>query len=85
MHDDSSAESAVDLSDKLSPPEIVRELDRFVIAQDNAKRAVATALRNRWRRMQVKSPLREEIVPKNLILSPRERRSMTPLHATWKW
>lgn len=52
----------------LSPREIVSELDRFVIGQDEAKRAVAIALRNRWRRGRVPFELREEITPFNIIL-----------------
>lgn len=52
----------------LSPREIVSELDRFIIGQDDAKRAVAIALRNRYRRMQVPEPMREEIVPKNILM-----------------
>ena len=51
-----------------SPREIVSELDRFIIGQNDAKRAVAVALRNRWRRMQVAENLREEIVPKNILM-----------------
>ncbi len=51
-----------------TPREIVSELDRFIIGQANAKRAVAIALRNRWRRRQVDPMLREEIVPKNIIM-----------------
>ena len=51
-----------------SPREIVSELDRFIIGQNDAKRAVAVALRNRWRRQQVEEPLREEISPNNIIL-----------------
>jgi len=50
------------------PREIVHELDRHIIGQDNAKRAVAIALRNRWRRMQLASELREEITPKNILM-----------------
>lgn len=52
----------------LSPQEIVNELDRHIIGQKEAKRAVAIALRNRYRRMQVGKPLREEIVPKNILM-----------------
>ena len=52
----------------LTPREIVSELDKFVISQDKAKKAVSIALRNRWRRMQVPKPLRDEIVPKNIIM-----------------
>ncbi|MEE9300345.1 MAG: ATP-dependent protease ATPase subunit HslU [Alphaproteobacteria bacterium] len=51
-----------------SPREIVSELDRFIIGQDNAKRAVAIALRNRWRRLQLPESLREEILPKNILM-----------------
>lgn len=52
----------------LSPKEIVRELDRYIIGQHEAKRSVAIALRNRWRRQQVAPPLRDEIAPKNIIM-----------------
>ncbi len=52
----------------LSPREIVAELDKFIIGQHNAKRAVAIALRNRWRRQQVPEELRDEIAPKNIIM-----------------
>jgi ATP-dependent HslUV protease ATP-binding subunit HslU len=52
----------------LIPREIVAELDRFIVGQQKAKRAVAIALRNRWRRMQVPVELREEIAPKNIIM-----------------
>ncbi len=52
----------------LHPREIVAELDRYIVGQKNAKRAVAIALRNRWRRRQVPEDLREEIVPKNIIM-----------------
>ncbi len=51
-----------------SPREIVSELDRFIIGQNEAKKAVAVALRNRWRRMQVDPHLRDEIVPKNILM-----------------
>ena len=52
----------------LTPREIVQELDKHIIGQDAAKRAVAIALRNRWRRMQVESTLRQEITPKNILM-----------------
>ncbi len=52
----------------LTPKKIVRELDKYIIGQENAKRAVAIALRNRWRRQQVEKPLRDEIIPNNIIL-----------------
>jgi len=52
----------------MTPREIVSELDRFIIGQDEAKRAVAIALRNRWRRMQLSDDLRAEITPKNILM-----------------
>jgi ATP-dependent HslUV protease ATP-binding subunit HslU len=52
----------------MTPREIVQELDKHIIGQDAAKRAVAIALRNRWRRMQVDEPLRHEITPKNILM-----------------
>lgn len=52
----------------LKPSEIVKELDKYIIGQHNAKRSVAIALRNRWRRQQVPEDLRDEIAPKNIIL-----------------
>ena len=51
-----------------SPREIVSELDRFIIGQEDAKRAVAIALRNRWRRQQLADDLREEVLPKNILM-----------------
>ncbi|MDH3770789.1 MAG: ATP-dependent protease ATPase subunit HslU, partial [Nitrospirota bacterium] len=51
----------------LTPREIVSELDRFIVGQDAAKRAVAIALRNRWRRQQLDEGLREEVLPKNIL------------------
>ena len=51
-----------------SPREIVSELDRFIVGQDDAKRAVAIALRNRWRRQQLPEALRDEILPKNILM-----------------
>src|SRR5450756_1318687 len=53
---------------KMTPQEIVHELDKHIIGQDEAKRAVAIALRNRWRRQQVADPLRQEITPKNILM-----------------
>lgn len=51
-----------------SPREIVSELDRFIIGQNDAKRAVAIALRNRWRRLQLEGQMREEVMPKNILM-----------------
>ena len=53
---------------QMSPQEIVEELNKYIIGQDSAKRAVAIALRNRWRRQQVADPLRQEITPKNILM-----------------
>ena len=52
----------------LSPREIVSELDRFVIGQNKAKRAVAIALRNRWRRQALKDEMKDEVLPKNILM-----------------
>ncbi|MFO1503452.1 MAG: ATP-dependent protease ATPase subunit HslU [Steroidobacteraceae bacterium] len=52
----------------MTPKEIVAELDKHIVGQQNAKRAVAIALRNRWRRMQIDEPLRHEITPKNILM-----------------
>ncbi|HLL20633.1 MAG TPA: AAA family ATPase, partial [Kofleriaceae bacterium] len=52
----------------LTPAKIVDELDRYVVGQRDAKRAVAVAMRNRWRRQQVEGDLRDEIAPKNIIM-----------------
>ena len=56
------------MSADLTPARIVEELDRYVVGQKEAKRAVAVALRNRWRRQQVEGDLRDEIAPKNIIM-----------------
>ncbi|MCZ6730462.1 MAG: AAA family ATPase, partial [SAR324 cluster bacterium] len=55
-------------STNLTPRQIVAELDKYIIGQEEAKRSVSIALRNRWRRMQVPEELREEILPKNIIM-----------------
>jgi ATP-dependent HslUV protease ATP-binding subunit HslU len=52
----------------LTPREIVSELDRFIIGQNDAKRAVAVAMRNRWRRKQLGDDLRDEVYPKNILM-----------------
>jgi ATP-dependent HslUV protease ATP-binding subunit HslU len=57
------------MSHELTPREIVRELDRHIIGQDEAKRAVAIAIRNRWRRLQLPRPLRNDVSPKNILMS----------------
>jgi ATP-dependent HslUV protease ATP-binding subunit HslU len=57
-----------ELTSELTPGRIVAELDRYIIGQGEAKRAVAVALRNRWRRQQVEGELRDEIAPKNIIM-----------------
>jgi ATP-dependent HslUV protease ATP-binding subunit HslU len=56
------------MESSFSPREIVSELDKFIIGQQKAKRAVAVALRNRWRRKQLPENLKEEILPKNILM-----------------
>src|SRR3954451_16341527 len=56
------------MSNDFSPREIVSELDKHIIGQHEAKRAVAIALRNRWRRLQLPEALREEVLPKNILM-----------------
>jgi ATP-dependent HslUV protease ATP-binding subunit HslU len=56
------------MSSNFSPREIVSELDRYIVGQKDAKRAVAIALRNRWRRLQLDDKLREEVLPKNILM-----------------
>jgi ATP-dependent HslUV protease ATP-binding subunit HslU len=56
------------MSSAFSPREIVSELDRFIVGQDDAKRAVAIALRNRWRRQQLPDGLKDEVLPKNILM-----------------
>src|SRR6201997_1997216 len=56
------------MSSAFSPREIVSELDRFIVGQNDAKRAVAIALRNRWRRQHLPEAMREEVVPKNILM-----------------
>ena len=53
----------------MTPREIVQELDKHIIGQNDAKRAVAIALRNRWRRSKVSEPLGSEITPKNIMIN----------------
>ena len=59
---------AITINDTPTPREIVAELDKHIIGQNDAKRAVAVALRNRWRRMQLPLPMRDEIMPKNILM-----------------
>ncbi len=63
-----SKEIAEKIVKPLTPREIVRELDKYIVGQAKAKKSVAIALRNRWRRQQVQGPLREEIAPKNILM-----------------
>jgi ATP-dependent protease Clp ATPase subunit len=67
--DAATAKSARSLTCRqMTPREIVQELDKHIVGQGDAKRAVAIALRNRWRRVQVDEPLRAEITPKNILM-----------------
>ena len=67
MPSDLAAPTGADMTE-LTPREIVSELDRFIIGQADAKRAVAVALRNRWRRKQLPDDIREEVYPKNILM-----------------
>src|SRR5262249_61494749 len=58
----------MDVPQIMTPREIVSELDRYIVGQSDAKRAVAIALRNRWRRKNVAPELRDEIAPKNILM-----------------
>ena len=58
---------------RMTPREIVHELDKHIVGQSDAKRAVAIALRNRWRRMQVGEEMRAEITPKNILMIVADR------------
>src|SRR5436189_1018096 len=63
-----SGEQAEVLKDKLTPKAIVAALDEHIVGQDEAKKAVAVALRNRWRRQQLSPELRDEVTPKNILM-----------------
>ena len=65
---DKNQKEEVSLVSSLSPREIVSELDRFVVGQNKAKRAVAVALRNRWRRQALKGEMKNEVLPKNILM-----------------
>jgi ATP-dependent HslUV protease ATP-binding subunit HslU len=67
IHLPASTDESLD-SERLTPKAIVRELDKYIVGQHAAKRAVAIALRNRWRRQQLPAEMREEIAPKNIIM-----------------
>src|SRR5258708_13305065 len=66
--DTPTAEPPVLITEGLTPKEIVSELDKYIVGQNAAKRAVAIALRNRWRRQQLPADMRDEIAPKNIIM-----------------
>ena len=65
---DKNQKKDASLVSSLSPREIVSELDRFVVGQNKAKRAVAVALRNRWRRQALKGEMKNEVLPKNILM-----------------
>ena len=67
---DKNQKEEASLVSSLSPREIVSELDRFVVGQNKAKRAVAVALRNRWRRQALKGEMKNEVLPKNQLRLP---------------
>ena len=67
-----------------SPREIVSELDRYIVGQDEAKRAVAIALRNRWRRQQLSPELREEVLPKNILMIGPTGAARPRSRAVWR-
>src|SRR3979411_3174331 len=67
IHLPGSTDESLD-SERLTPKAIVRELDKYIVGHQAAKRAVAIALRNRWRRQQLPLEMREEIAPKNIIM-----------------
>jgi ATP-dependent HslUV protease ATP-binding subunit HslU len=68
MNDSTAQAAAHAVAQAMTPQEIVQELDKHIVGQHAAKRAVAIALRNRWRRMQIPEPMRHEITPKNILM-----------------
>jgi ATP-dependent HslUV protease ATP-binding subunit HslU len=68
MTEKETTDGMAEWGDELTPRDIVRELDKYIVGQDDAKKAVAIALRNRWRRQRVEGEMRDEILPNNLIL-----------------
>jgi len=69
---------------QMTPKEIVTELDKHIVGQGNAKRSVAIALRNRWRRQQVDPALREEITPKNILMIGPPVSARLKLPVVWR-
>ena len=67
-----------------TPKQIVEKLDQYVIGQDDAKRAVAVALYNRYRRMQLSPKMQEEITPKNLLMIGQPVSGKPKLHDDWR-
>ena len=68
LHPKDDKKNEASLGSSLSPREIVSELDRFVVGQNKAKRAVAVALRNRWRRQALDGEMKNEVLPKNILM-----------------
>ena len=69
---------------EMTPREIVSELDKHIIGQDAAKRSVAIALRNRWRRMQLNEELRHEVTPKNILMIGQPVSVKPKLPVVWR-
>ena len=83
-----SSKSEDPIENSFTPREVVSELDRYIVGQEAAKKAVAIALRNRWRRRRVPEELRDEISPKNIILidPPVSARRKSPdAWPVWHW
>ena len=72
-----------DWLEQLTPRQIVTELDKYIVGQEEAKRAVAIAMRNRWRRQRVEDELRDEILPNNLILMGTTGVGKTEIARRW--
>ena len=68
VQDDKTALRLFEAEDELTPKAVVEQLDRFIVGQQSAKKAVAVALRNRWRRHKIAAPLSAEIIPKNILM-----------------
>ncbi len=76
---DKNIDESLNLVSSLSPREIVSELDRFVVGQNKAKKAVAVALRNRWRRQALKGEMKNEVLPKNILMIVRQQLGLVVL------